>query len=262
MAIAVLGGLVVGILVGTLGGGGAILAVPLLTFGAGLAPHEATVGSLVVVGVGALVGLAQHGHNGHTRPVTGLAFGLLGLPGSYLGSVVARLLDGELLLALFAALLIAVAASLIRKNARANEQPDRVATERSTARATRRPFALIGAAALATGFLTGLFGVGGGFLVVPALMFALAMPMSAAVGTSLVVVALNSAISLALHAGTAATLPWPLIIAMTAAAVVGALGGGAISSRVSSRTLQRIFAFALGAVAIFTAAQSVPALVG
>lgn len=262
MVIAVLGGLVVGILVGTLGGGGAILAVPLLTFGAGLAPHEATVGSLVVVGVGALVGIAQRGRDGHTRFGTGLAFGLLGLPGSYLGSILARRLDGNLLLALFSALLVVVAASMLRKHSQANGQPPRSAGEESATGAPLRRVVQFGAAATVTGLLTGLFGVGGGFLVVPALTLALEMSMSAAVGTSLVVVALNSVISLVLHADTAAALPWSAILAMTAAAVVGALGGGALSSRVSSRTLQRAFTLALGAVAVFTAAQSIPALVG
>lgn len=257
MVIAIIGGLIVGLLVGSLGGGGAILAVPLLAFGLGLPPHEATVASLIVVGTGALVGIAQRGTSRSIRFTLGIAFGLAGLPGAFLGSTVAGTVDENLLMSLFAVILAVVAFTMFR-GTRAD-----TATETGDRRAPKwRTRAVTLATATATGFLTGMFGVGGGFLVVPALTIALGLPIAGAVGTSLVIVAINSAISLGLHAETATALPWPAIAAMSAATVAGTLAGTVISRRVEPRTLKLAFAGILLVVALATAVQSVPDFLG
>ncbi|ANI91726.1 sulfite exporter TauE/SafE family protein [Dietzia timorensis] len=265
MVIAIVGGLIVGLLVGSLGGGGAILAVPLLTFGLGLPPHEATVASLVVVGTGALAGIAQRGTSSSTgtgtgtsiRFTLGIAFGLAGLPGAFLGSRVAGMVDEDVLMSLFAVILAVVAFTMFRgtRSENAAETGDRRAPKWRTRAVTL-------ATATATGFLTGMFGVGGGFLVVPALTIALGVPITSAVGTSLVIVAINGAISLGLHAETATSLPWPAIAAMSAATVAGAFAGTAVSRRVEPRTLKLAFAGILLVVALATAAQSLPRVLG
>lgn len=257
MVIAIVGGLIVGLLVGSLGGGGAILAVPLLTFGLGLPPHEATVASLVVVGTGALVGIAQRRSSTSTgssiRFTLGIAFGLAGLPGAFLGSRVAGMVDEDVLMSLFAVILAVVAFTMFRgtRSEKAAETGDRRTPKWRTRAVTL-------ATATATGFLTGMFGVGGGFLVVPALTIALGVPIASAVGTSLVIVAINSAISLGLHAETATSLPWPAIAAMSAATVAGTFAGTAVSRRAEPRTLKLAFAGILLVVALATAAQSIP----
>lgn len=117
-------------------------------------------------------------------------------------------------------------------------------------------------AATAVGLLTGFFGVGGGFLLVPALMLALSFPVTVAVGTSLLVIAVNSATALLSRVSTIGTdLDWPLIVGFTAAAVVGSLVGGRLASRIPSTILSRGFAVLVLAVAGWTAASSIPALI-
>ena len=113
--------------------------------------------------------------------------------------------------------------------------------------------------ATAVGLLTGFFGVGGGFVLVPALVLALSFPMPVAVGTSLLVIAVNSATALTARISTVGTdLDWPLIAGFTAAAVAGSLVGGRITSRIHPTTLTRTFAVLLVAVALYTAARALP----
>ncbi|GAA1349636.1 sulfite exporter TauE/SafE family protein [Falsarthrobacter nasiphocae] len=254
MILLVLGGIAVGLLMGALGGGGAILAIPLLVFGLGLSPQEATVISLIVVGVGAVTGAASHAKAGNVRLRQGLLFGLLGAGGAFIGTRLAQGINGDFLLVMFAVLLVVVAATMIRKA---------LGTGRAETRETpmdARGVTLLVCAASGVGFLTGFFGVGGGFAIVPALVLVLGFDMTAAVGTSLLVIAVNSAISFAMHADQAASLRWDLAIPFAATVMAATLIGGWLGKRVPKKGLQLGFASFLLVAAAYTASQSLPNL--
>lgn len=243
-------GLLVGLTLGTLGAGGSILAVPALVLVGGLGARDATTASLVVVGTAALVGMVPHLRAGNVRLVPGLVFGAAGTGGSVGGALLSQHLPEGLLLAAFAVLLAAVGIGMLRDGA----APPEPRTPSGPARALR-----IAAAGTGVGFLTGLLGVGGGFVVVPALVLLLGFPMPAAVGTSLVVIGINAATAL-LTRLAAATVDWGLVGPFAVAAVLGVLGGSAVARRVPARQLSGAFAVVLLAVAAVTAAQAGRAL--
>ena len=262
MFVVIAGGLLVGLLMGALGGGGAILAVPLLTFGLGLPPEHATVGSLVVVGAGAASGLIPHARSHNVRPVVGLVFGALGTGGSALAAQLSGLLDGNVLLTLFSVLLLVVAATMIRKNTRRHSPPSRDSTGGGYAWSRPRSWAPLVLTATAVGFLTGLFGVGGGFIIVPALTLVVGLGMRRAIGTSMVVILVNSTAALALHATALPHLEWDVVVPFALVALVSSVLGAAVGSRVDTRVLSLGFAGFLVLTAGYTAVQSVPPLLG
>lgn len=281
-------GLVIGLSLGALGGGGSILAVPALVYGAGEAAHAATTTSLVAVGATALVGMVGHLREGRVRLVSGLVFGLVGVGGSLLGSLLSRAIPNSILMLAFSALILAAA---WRMHARHTETPchtkqlatvtagsdrDQPATRinpSATAaadRPDRRPTGerddgqertkavtawRVVIAGSVVGFLTGFFGVGGGFVIVPALVLALGYQMPVAVGTSLVVIAISSAEGLVFRLSGEA-IDWQLAIPFTLAAMVGVLVGDAVAARVPAARLTTLFVWLLVAVAGYTAVQS------
>jgi uncharacterized membrane protein YfcA len=264
IVIALAAGVLVGLSLGALGGGGSILTVPVLVYLLHLAPHAATTASLLVVGLTALTGTLAHTRAGRVRWAQGLAFGLLGTAGSIAGSRLSAAVDPHLLLAAFAALLVVAAAAMaIRQRHDAGRQDTPGPGHPRPLHRASRPPARIGRivlAATAVGLLTGFFGVGGGFLVVPALVLALAFDMPTAVGTSLLVIAVNSATALAARTSTAAHLDWPVLAAFTATACVAGLLGGPLVSRVAPEKLTAAFTVLLVAVAAYTGARSLPHL--
>lgn len=262
MAITIAGGILVGLLMGALGGGGAIMAVPLLTFGLGLPPEHATVGSLVIVGAGAASGLVSHARRRNVRPLVGLVFGALGIGGSALATRLSGLLDGNVLLTLFSVLLLMVAAVMIRKNTRRGAASHSETEERGPAWSSPRSWVPLVLTATAVGFLTGLFGVGGGFIIVPALTLVVGLGMRRAIGTSLVVILVNSIAALALHAAVLPHLEWGVVTPFALTAVVSSVLGAAVGSRVNTRLLSLGFAGLLVLTAGYTALQSVPPLLG
>lgn len=187
MLLAVLLGAVIGLLMGALGGGGAILAVPALVFIFGFEPQDATLGSLVVMVAGTVSGIVNHAKMGSVDLSKGVLFGVLGIAGTYVGRYLAGGVNGNSLMLTFAALLVVVA-SLMIKNAATGSQA--VSGDRGTG-------GLMGViktilAALLVGVLVGFFGVGGGFMIVPTLTLLMGLSMRHAVGTSLVVIFINS----------------------------------------------------------------------
>jgi len=253
--------LVVGLVIGALGGGGAILTVPALVHLLGQSPHQATTSSLVIVGTTSLIALLPHARRGNVRFGQGLTFGLLGVAGSLAGSAVSGRISDDVLLRLFAALMLLVAALMVRKAlAPATTNPD----EPTEPMLTLRPFtcacprvAKLVVTATAVGLLTGLLGVGGGFVLVPALVLALALPMPLAVGTSLLVIAINSATAFAARvAMTTEPIDWPLIGAFTAIAVLGSLAGTRLATRLPARAQTAAFAGLLVVVAVYTGAAT------
>jgi uncharacterized membrane protein YfcA len=242
-------GLAIGILLGLVGGGGSILAVPVLVYVIGQPVHAATTESLFVVGVAALAGAADHARVGNVRIKTAFAFGLAGSAGSVAGTALNRLVGGRLILLAFAALLLLAALALQR-----HQSPE---VER-----TRHPHAHLqaGAIGLFTGLLTGFFGVGGGFVIVPALVLLLGLPMPLAVGTSLAVIVLTSASALAAHLASGG-INWGIATAFAAAAIAGALLGRRLGGRLDQRRLTSLFAALLVCIAVLLVVENAGALV-
>lgn len=277
--IAIALGLVVGLSLGALGGGGSTLAVPILVFVAGLQAQDATTASLLVVGVASGFGVISHFRNGNVRLGAGVAFGVAGIAGSRIGLLVNRSLDENVLLLAFSALIVFVAIRMYRsaQPSQRNAAPSlpsitpadhgpgaagagAVATEErvtTTPSLDLSPAALAKLAGAATlvGVLTGLFGVGGGFAVVPALTLLLKFPAKEAIGTSLVVIAINAAMALAMRSGDIG-FDWAVVGPFLATVTVGVIVGTRIAKDIDAGRLTRSFALMLGAVAVYTAAST------
>lgn len=255
-------GLLVGLVMGALGGGGGIIAVPALVYLLDQEPAIATTTSLVIVGITSVVAVFQHWRGGRVAWLDGIAFGVMGAGGALLGSRVAVLADPQLTMWLFAVLLLIVATVMWRR-ARVERRTDPEEPEDHRWLSLRPLRVRWGRAALvlivasASGVLTGFFGVGGGFAIVPALTIVLGLPMGLAVGTSLLVIGLNSATGVLGRLGTPLDLDWVLIAVFTAAAVVGSLVGERASRRLDSGVLQRAFAVMLALVAVYTGINNV-----
>lgn len=233
-------GLAIGAVLGALGGGGSILAVPALVYLGGQSAQAATSASLVVVGLGALGGLASHLRSpGHVRVVPGLAFGGVGVAGSLLGSRLNRAVPEDVLIGAFVALLLVVAAMMIWRRVRGT-------TPVGGDFEVRIGRVLV--AGTVVGFLTGFLGVGGGFVIVPALVLAMGFTMSAAVGTSLVVIVVNALVALIARSGSL-DIPWAMTFALAAGTTLGSWVAGRLSGRFDPRTLTAGFAGLLIVVA-------------
>lgn len=245
-------GLCVGMIVGALGAGGGILSVPILVYILGQAPHDAAAGSLVIVGLTAIVSLIPHARKGRVRWRDGLIFAALSALGAVAGSRMSVLVNENLLMILFGLLLIGVGLTMIAK---ARRERRGIAKPRQPRTGVSGIVVLVCAAAL-TGFLTGFFGVGGGFAVVPMLVLALAMPMRNAVGTSLLVMVIATATGLVSRIGTGVEVDWPVILAFAAASMGGGLIGAPVSRKVPDTTLTAAFGVLLLLVAVFTLAKT------
>lgn len=256
MLLAVLLGAVIGLLMGALGGGGAILAVPALVFIFGFEPQDATLGSLVVMVAGTVSGIVNHAKMGSVDLSKGVLFGVLGIAGTYVGRYLAGGVDGNALMLTFAALLVVVA-SLMIKNAATGSQA--VSGDRGSG-------GLMGVikiilAALLVGVLVGFFGVGGGFMIVPTLTLLMGLSMRHAVGTSLVVIFINSVAGLGAGFAQLNQLDWGVLSAMAGSAVLAAIIGTRIGARLPQKMLKLAFATLLYLVAIYTAINSFLAII-
>jgi uncharacterized protein len=267
IALAIPTGLLIGLSLGALGGGGSILTVPALVYLLGQDTRSATTGSLLIVGLTALAGMAAHHRAGRVRVSAGIVFGVLGIAGSYVGSLLSAKVAPDVLLAAFSLLMLIVAAVMFARSRR-EAGVSRSAEDEGPIIRLRPSFicvcpraAKVLVVATAVGLLTGFFGVGGGFVVVPALVLTLGFPMPVAVGTSLLVMSINSASALVERLGHGLALDWVLIGYFTAAAIIGSLLGGLVTSRVHPQRLTRVFALLLVVVALYTATRSIPQLV-
>ena len=271
LAIAVPAGLLIGLSLGALGGGGSILTVPVLVYLLHQAPHTATTGSLLIVGIAAAGGMIAHWRAGRVRLWPGVTFGVLGVAGSYAGTRLSSSVPPDLLLSLFAGLMLVAAAAMLRRRRGTAGPGDRAAENRpgaarapagriawpphGTTAAARQGLKII-VAATGVGLITGFFGVGGGFVIVPVLVLALGFDMPAAVGTSLLVIAINSATALAVRLGSHPSLDWPLLGVFT----IAALAGHRVASRAGASRLTAAFAVLLIAVAAYSLGRSLPQL--
>ncbi|WP_327130462.1 sulfite exporter TauE/SafE family protein [Streptomyces sp. NBC_01343] len=236
LILALAAGAVIGLALGALGGGGSVLAVPALIYLLGFTPAAATTASLIIVAATSATALYAHATSGNVRWKTGVLFAAAGIVPAIAAATLATRLPEAVLTAAFAAI-AALAALRMLKPPHPERQPRPV-----------RPARAAGAGA-GLGAVTGFLGVGGGFLAVPALVGVLGLRMRAAVGTSLLVITLNSLAALAARAGTSTPLDWAVIAPFTGAAILGAWDGKRLASKISGPTLQRIFAIVLLAVA-------------
>lgn len=233
----------VGISLGLLGGGGSILTVPLLAYVAGLDAQHAIATSLLVVGVTSAVGAITHARAGRVRWKIAGMFGAAAMAGAYGGGRLAHLIPGNILLIAFSVIMIAAAVAMLRGRGDLADES-----------AGPLPVAKIVLQGAVVGTISGLVGAGGGFLLVPALALLGGLPMPAAVGTSLVVISMQSLAGLAGHLSTEA-IDWKLAGMVTAAAVVGSIIGGLLTSRVEPAVLRKAFGWFVLAMAAFVLAE-------
>lgn len=244
MLVAALLATTIGVALGVLGGGGSILTVPLLVYVLGVEAKEAVATSLIVVGATSAVAAVVYARRGDVAWRIALLFAGAGMVGAFAGGVVARWLPGQLLLLLFAGIMLPTAAAMWR-----GRRPSSTATAHDAPRPARRGLRIVGDG-LAVGVVTGLVGAGGGFLVVPALALLGGLDMRRAVGSSLVVIALKSFAGFAGYASHV-DVDWRLAGVVTAAAVVGTLAGAHVAPRVPTDVLRKGFAVFVCTVAVF-----------
>jgi uncharacterized membrane protein YfcA len=228
----------IGLSLGLLGGGGSIITVPVLVYVLGFAAKPAIAMSLPVVGVTSLTGAALHWRLGNVQLRTALVFGLFAMAGAFAGARLSVFLSGAAQLALLGIVMLAAAIAMLRGNRVGGTGSNDVARVKDTATPRAAIMALV---AIGVGILTGLVGIGGGFLVVPALVLLARVPMREAVGTSLLVIAMNAASGFAGYVGTV-DFDWSFLAKFTAVAAIGAIGGTLLVNRVPQATLKRAFA--------------------
>lgn len=234
----------VGLSLGLLGGGGSILMVPILVYVAGLDPKTAIATSLVVVGTTSAIAAGSHARAGRVRWRTALVFGLAGMVGAYSGGRIAELVPGDRLLLAFTAVMLVTATAMIRGRRSVD-----------VADAPRElPVVKVLALGASVGLVTGFVGAGGGFVVVPALVLLGGLPMGAAVGTSLVVIAMNSFAAFAGYLSVV-HVDWSLALWVTVAAVAGSVVGVRLAGGVPHDTLRRAFGWFVVAMAVLVLAE-------
>jgi hypothetical protein len=235
---------VIGLSLGLIGGGGSILTVPILVYFLGVEAYEAVGMSLAVVGATSLFGSYLHWRRNNVNFSSGLFFGVSGILGAILGSPLTKMVSPGVLLLLFGALMFVVAISMLWRRKNANNE---------TPREMDKTKALL--AGFGVGILTGFLGVGGGFLIVPALVVFGGLQMKEAIGTSLLVIFLNCLAGLVGHASQGA-FDWSLTFLVMALAVGGAVLGTVLSHRLAAHRLQKIFAYLVLVVAVFLFAKN------
>lgn len=261
LALTAILGVLVGFSLGLTGGGGAIFAVPLLVYALGVPAREAIGISLLTVGSTALFGFIQRAKRDMVEFPTGLLFAIAGMVGAPIGSAIAQRIPEPLLLTLFAALMLLIAVRMwIKANDKNTYLP--IIDGDNTGPACRRDpegrlrltsscASLLGVVGLGTGVLTGMFGVGGGFIIVPALVSFACMGMQRAIGTSLLVITLVSLSGTANHLLAGKELSLVTAILFTSGSLVGLFIGSALARRMAGPTLQRLFALSIILVAAY-----------
>lgn len=244
LVITLLLSVLVGVSLGLLGGGGSILTVPILAYVAGMDAKEAIAASLFVVGVTSAVSVVAHARNGRVRWRTGLIFGAAGMAGAFGGGLLGGYIPGTILMIAFALMMLATAAAMIRGRRGQAGAPT----------VQELPVLKVVVEGLVVGLVTGIVGAGGGFLVVPALVLLGGLPMSVAVATSLLVIAMKSFAGLAGYL-TTVQLDWPLVLAVTGVAVAGSFVGARLAGIIPEQALRKGFGVFVLAMAVLVLVQ-------
>lgn len=249
LLVAVAAGVAIGLTLGTLGAGGSILAVPVLVHLLGQSPTDAGTGALVVVVAASLTGALAARRHGTVMLARGVTFAAVALGGTTLGAIASRHVDEQVQLLSFGAVMLLVGVSMAARGRTSGPDAGEGAEGFDTPVIGFRPTfhlsvpraAQIVAAATVVGFLTGFLGVGGGFLVVPALVLALGLPMTHAAATSMLVISLTGAYALLVRAGSGAHPDWSLVAALAVSAALATVVGTRLAHRVNRAWLHRAF---------------------
>ena len=248
-------GSLVGLILGAIGGGGSILAVPLLVYVVGVQPPHVAIGtSSIAVAVSAFANLIDHARRDHVCWPVAIVFAISGVAGAALGSTLGKHTDGQKLLILFGMLMIAVAASMALKSPGGSKP--RVHLDRRNASRVARIGFVVGA-------LSGFFGIGGGFLVVPGLVAATSMTMIVAVGSSLVSVTAFGLTTAANYA-LSGLIDWRLVLLFVGGGIVGGLAGGQLATMLATRkrALSLVFAAVVAGVGVYVVVRGIITLIG
>ncbi|WP_078292176.1 sulfite exporter TauE/SafE family protein [Mycobacterium sp. D16R24] len=245
-------GAVIGVLLGLLGGGGSILAVPALVYVLGLGIEQAIPISLIVVGIGSAVGALPKVRTNQVQwPLAGI-FAAAGIPATFLGAAIGKHLPQPILLIGFALVMVVAGIRMLQDNGSTGT----ACTVGDSGINWRRCAPRSISAGLLVGLLTGLFGVGGGFLIIPALVLLLGVEMPIAVGTSLLIIVANSAAGVVVHLG-GASIDWSITTAFVGTAILGSLIAGHVGTKLDTGRLQRWFAYFVFAVAAYVLTDTV-----
>ncbi|MEO8576084.1 MAG: sulfite exporter TauE/SafE family protein [Gemmatimonadales bacterium] len=239
--------LLVGIVLGLLGGGGSVLTVPILVYALHVPVKQAIATSLCVVGLVAVIGFVSHARQRTVATRVALVFGPFAVVSAYVGALIARHIPGQVQLVMFA--IVGLLGSVMMLRGTFTKKGNSEATTYNFI-ADRRTLTLLAVQGIGVGLLTGLIGVGGGFLIVPALVLIEKLPMRLAVGTSLLVIAMNAASGFLGYAGTV-VMDWYLVGWFAAIAAAGSIVGALISGRVPQRHLRQVFGVLLIGVSLY-----------
>ncbi len=247
-ALAVLSGGLIGFTLGLIGGGGSILATPMLLYIVGLRPHEAIGTGALAVSMNAFANLASHARAGNVRWPSAILFACVGVVGAAIGSSIGKAVDGRRLLFLFGILMIVVGVVMLRRGQRTKP----AASVHTDGRQRPFTFVLVAGAALTVGMLSGFFGIGGGFLIVPGLLFSTGMPMISAIGSSLLSVG-SFGLTTAVNYAVSGLVDWLVAAEYIAGGILGGLVGMRLAVRLAPRRalLNQIFAGFVFAVAAY-----------
>jgi uncharacterized membrane protein YfcA len=237
----------IGLALSLLGGGGSILTVPALVYLVGQSPQAAVTTSLAIVGANSVLGAYFHNLKGACNWSVALVFGGAGMAAAYLAAGASHRFSPAALMTAFAVLMLLIAGVMLaQKGSRAEDE-----------QCTRPKWPAVLAGGAAVGLLTGVLGVGGGFLIVPALVLLVGLPMSQAVGTSLIIIAANSFAGLAGHLGTPG-FNLSVTLVFTAAGLAGTFAGSRLAHRLPAKILRQGFAIFVIILAVFLLADNLP----
>jgi uncharacterized protein len=243
----ILSGFTVGVSLGLTGGGGSLLAIPLLVYAVGQSPHMALGTSLASVGATAFSGAVRRMMEGRVEVRAGLLFAVLGSVGTYIGTRMNARVPGSVLLILLAGLTVLLA---VRMWCRASREKNSCVVGERNEEKRFQPIPLV-ATAIGCGFASGFFGIGGGFIVVPALVLVVGLSMDAAVATSLLVISFNGAVGVISYAAQGRAIDYSVAGIFVAGGLAGMWVGQKTGNHLNERMLSRLFAAVLLLVAMF-----------
>lgn len=229
----------IGLALGLMGGGGSLLTVPALVYLVGQTPQSAVTTSLAIVGANSLMGASFHRSQGTLNWKVALFFGGAGMLVAYLAAGLSKMMPEAALLVAFALIMLVVGGLMLT---RSNSESAEVFAP--------RPLPVVIASGAGVGLMTGILGIGGGFLIVPALVMLVGLPMQMAVGTSLIIIAMNSLAGFLGHAGDG-SFNMTLTVIFTVAGLVGTFAGARLNKRLPAGRLQKVFAWFVIALALF-----------
>lgn len=250
-------GAIVGLVLGLIGGGGSILAVPLLVYLVGVSPAHVAIGtSALAVSVSAFGNLLPHARAGNVKWRCAAVFAAAGVVGALLGAELAKALDGDKLLVLFGLVMVVVGLFILRKREGTGDPDVRLTTDTAP-----ELLPLLLGIGFAVGTLSGFFGIGGGFLIVPGLILSTGMPLTSAIGTSLVAVGVFGAATAASYA-VSGLIDWTVAALFIAGGIGGGIAGVALGRVLArrERALSLLFAAVVVAVGVYVLARGVATL--